>query len=213
MQSIQRLSKSLKSFASSHAFSLLTILCICVIAATAVWSRRTPAPTVFSTPPVIDLPASYQLQQTLDEAEASQPSPQPAIYWHSPLDDLQPVRGFSATDMLLSENTGLWTVHTGLDLSASQGAPVYAMDSGRILAIVEDDACGTWVSIQHGDGYVSRYCSLHMTGAYQPGDVVDAGSVIGFVGSTYADEKDLGPHLHLEVYQNDTPIDPLLMLK
>ena len=115
--------------------------------------------------------------------------------------------------MTYSESSGLWSVHSALDIGSNAGAPVRAIGSGQVIDCGEDDLSGTWLCIEHPNGYVSRYCSLQLLGAYQPGDTVNQGSVIGFVGNTHTDEKHLGPHLHLEILHNGTPIDPLRLLK
>ena len=51
--------------------------------------------------------------------------------------------------------------HTGVDLAANQGAPIYAIASGTVTTAAYSDAYGYYVSLSHGGGYGSMYA--HMT--------------------------------------------------
>mgnify|MGYP002519456931 CR=1 FL=1 len=94
--------------------------------------------------------------------------------------------------------------HHGVDLGAYQGTPIYAARSGTVTIASYDWSSGYWVNISHGDGFTSRY--LHMTHyIVGVGDYVTAGQVIGYVGST---GKSTGAHLHFEVRENGTPVQP-----
>jgi murein DD-endopeptidase MepM/ murein hydrolase activator NlpD len=63
---------------------------------------------------------------------------------------------------------------------------------------------GRYVTLQHENGYASRYTHLHSI-AVKQGDIVKAGEVIAKVGTT---GLSTGPHLHFEWWQNGKPIDP-----
>lgn len=98
--------------------------------------------------------------------------------------------------------------HPGIDLSAPYGTPVVATADGRVHAVREDPVYGKVVEIVHGKRWKTRYAHLQSF-VVSPGDTVRRGQVIGFVGSTGVST---GPHLHYEVIQNKTPLDPLLFL-
>ena len=94
--------------------------------------------------------------------------------------------------------------HYGVDLAASQGTPIYAIAAGTVTTATYGDANGYYVSISHGNGYGSVYC--HMTNyIVSVGDSVSQGQVIGYVGST---GWSTGPHLHFELHQNGTALNP-----
>jgi murein DD-endopeptidase MepM/ murein hydrolase activator NlpD len=106
--------------------------------------------------------------------------------------------------------TGLWSRgHTGLDLAAPSGAPVRAVTAGRVTSAEWAGAYGWQVVIRHADGSESWYCHLSAMSA-SAGDAVQAGEVIGRVGST---GNTTGPHLHLEVRVGGNPIDPAPWLR
>lgn len=95
--------------------------------------------------------------------------------------------------------------HTGVDLAANQGDPIYAIASGTVTSATYSDAYGYNVSISHGNGYGSMYA--HMTSyTVTAGQYVSQGEVIGYVGST---GWSTGPHLHFEIYINGSTVNPM----
>ena len=101
---------------------------------------------------------------------------------------------------------GTWTMHNGVDMAAAQGTPIYAAKSGRVtVASFQAGGAGYYVSINHGDGFSSIY--MHMTHyIVSPGMYVNAGQVIGYVGSTGGST---GPHLHFGISYNGTYVNPM----
>ena len=65
------------------------------------------------------------------------------------------------------------------------------------------------VVVEHGDGTTSLYAHCHEL-KVRKGDKVRQGDIIATVGST---GRSTGPHLHLEVHQDGTAIDPMLALE
>lgn len=99
--------------------------------------------------------------------------------------------------------------HSGLDLAAPYGSPVYASRSGRVdTAGWSPVGYGIHVVIGHGGGVETLYA--HMSGtAVRIGQWVQRGQVIGYVGST---GWSTGPHTHLEVRVGGQPRNPLAFL-
>ena len=95
--------------------------------------------------------------------------------------------------------------HSGVDLAASQGDPIYAIAAGTVTVATYGEANGYYVSISHGNGYGSVYA--HMTNyIVSVGDYVSQGQVIGYVGST---GWSTGPHLHFEIHVNGSTVNPM----
>jgi murein DD-endopeptidase MepM/ murein hydrolase activator NlpD len=95
--------------------------------------------------------------------------------------------------------------HRGVDIGASCGDPVTALQSGTVQSAGWDDTgYGNLIRIDHGGGYVSLYGHLSAF-AVSTGQQVAAGQQIGSVGST---GNSTGCHLHQEIDLNGTPIDP-----
>jgi murein DD-endopeptidase MepM/ murein hydrolase activator NlpD len=74
-------------------------------------------------------------------------------------------------------------LHTGLDLKAEAGSPVYATGSGRVVTAEWSGAYGNMVEIEHSNGVTSRYG--HMSAILvSVGQTVALGGIVGRVGST-----------------------------
>ena len=98
--------------------------------------------------------------------------------------------------------------HTGIDVAASTGVPIYAARGGQVI-MSEYGAGANWsygnfVVIDHGDGTTTLYA--HMSSrAVSEGQMVSQGQTIGAVGDT---GNTSGPHLHYEVRLNGQRTDP-----
>jgi len=105
------------------------------------------------------------------------------------------------------ETGGIRTsAHTGIDLAAPVGRPVVAASGGQVAYADWDGRYGLKVEVRHADGTRTVYAHLS-TIAVTVGDPVNAGDVIGQVGST---GHSTGPHLHFEVRRppQGIPVDP-----
>lgn len=158
-------------------------------------------PTSAKQPNVID-PAILALLATVDSS----------VPW------VTPIAAGSYTRGAVFGEYGVWSrYHTGVDLDAAYGTPIRAVGSGVVVASDGGSWAGIHVVILHSDG--SRTLYAHMsTKVAQPGTVVTAGQLIGYVGMT---GRAFGYHCHFEYYPASatvgdpyTAADPLpFMLK
>lgn len=99
--------------------------------------------------------------------------------------------------------------HNGLDLYGSTSTPVYAPAAGRVVFTDSLTVRGNATYIDHGWGVFSGF--LHQSQILvQPGDLVEPGQLIGYVGAT---GRVTGPHLHWEVWVGGVPVDPLVWVQ
>ena len=105
--------------------------------------------------------------------------------------------------------TGRAAMHKGLDFPGARGAPIYATARGKVTFVGRKGGYGNVVEISHGQGLLTRYAHMSRFEA-QVGDRVEAGTVIGAIGST---GRSTGPHLHFEVRVNGTAVNPRTFLE
>ncbi|MGI6028812.1 MAG: murein hydrolase activator EnvC family protein [Candidatus Heteroscillospira sp.] len=94
--------------------------------------------------------------------------------------------------------------HSGVDVGAANGSPIYAADSGTVQIATYSSSYGNYVVINHGNGYTTLYAHQSSM-AVSAGQTVTKGQVIGYVGST---GWSTGPHLHFEITSGGARIDP-----
>ncbi|MBI1403258.1 MAG: peptidoglycan DD-metalloendopeptidase family protein [Porphyrobacter sp.] len=95
--------------------------------------------------------------------------------------------------------------HTGIDLAAPSGTPVYATADGIVGRADWFSSYGLFISIDHGADMETRYAHLSRL-AVAAGDNVKKGDLIGYVGST---GRSTGPHLHYEVRIDGLAVNPI----
>ena len=94
--------------------------------------------------------------------------------------------------------------HSGLDMSAPSGTPIYATGPGLVTKSGWGTGYGQYVEINHGNGYLTRYAHASRLIA-RVGDRVNAGEQIANVGCT---GRCTGPHLHYEVVKDGQRKNP-----
>lgn len=100
--------------------------------------------------------------------------------------------------------------NSGTDFIGEKVFDVVAVLDGSVTDVKEDETLGKVVEIKHENGYISIYQSLSEVSVIK-GDMVTQGQVIGKSGTNELD-KDMGNHLHFELYVNGTVVNPTLYL-
>ena len=97
---------------------------------------------------------------------------------------------------------GVYDNHTGTDIPAPSGTPIYAANDGVVTTVnrnKDSSSYGYYCTINHGNGYVTLYAHQCQVPIVNEGDTVSKGQVIGYVGTT---GNSSGNHLHFELRVN-----------
>jgi murein DD-endopeptidase MepM/ murein hydrolase activator NlpD len=104
-----------------------------------------------------------------------------------------------------------WRLHAGTDFGAGCGTPVRAAADGVVVRAGWAGGFGNQVVLDHGDvdgiGLATSY--NHLSKIYSHGGHVSRGEVIALSGTT---GLSTGCHLHFEVYENGTHVNPMKWL-
>lgn len=101
-------------------------------------------------------------------------------------------------------SAGMSPGHTGVDIAAREGDPVWAAADGDITFAGWDNYFGNKIEVKHSDKLTTLYGHNAKLLA-KAGDRVKQGQVIALVGTT---GQSSGPHLHYEVHLNGQAVDP-----
>lgn len=105
-----------------------------------------------------------------------------------------------------SPTRGVAELHSGTDLGAPCGAPIYAAAAGTVVRAGPSSGYGNLIAIDHGGGIVTRYAHMYNDGVLvRVGQTVTGGQQIAAVG---ANGDATACHLHFEVQLNDQFTDP-----
>jgi len=100
-------------------------------------------------------------------------------------------------------------MHDGIDIGAKEGTPVHAAAAGVVVyADSRLSGYGKLIIIRHGRNLFTAY-GHNSRMLVRKGTHVRVGDVISRVGHT---GRATGPHLHFEVRQGSTPVNPLAYL-
>ena len=130
---------------------------------------------------------------------------------------VMPVQGniynkFSGDTLVFDTTMNDWRVHDWIDIAAASGTPVHAAADGVVADVYVDANTGETVVIDHGNGLKSIYCNLTSGVTVTKGRKLNAGDVIGAVGSTATDECADQSHLQFEMTKDGILVDPLVVM-
>jgi murein DD-endopeptidase MepM/ murein hydrolase activator NlpD len=158
-----------------------------------------------------DLLAPDVVQAELERMTALWSAPTTPVVWHRLF--LRPVADAYITSapygQRRSYNSGpVSGFHAGQDFAAPEGAPIIAPAAGTVVLADPLQVRGNAVLIDHGGSVFTGYWHL-VDIAVQPGQQVQAGDLLGHVGTT---GLSTGNHLHWELRVNGFAVDPLQWL-
>ena len=102
--------------------------------------------------------------------------------------------------------TGVYKMHTGIDIAAAGGTKIVAAASGTVLKIGYSSAWGNYILLDHGGGIATFYAHMQTSAVVSVGESVTRGTKIGIVGTT---GLSTGNHLHFEVRVDGESVQPL----
>lgn len=120
-----------------------------------------------------------------------------------------PVPGYTTISsnygMRIHPISGIYKLHTGVDVVAPSGAYFVAANDGTVVISTRSASYGNMVVIDHGGGLSTLYAHGQER-LVEVGDTVKRGEPVLTVGST---GYSTGPHAHFEVRVNGIWVNPL----
>ncbi|MBQ1820190.1 MAG: peptidoglycan DD-metalloendopeptidase family protein [Clostridia bacterium] len=116
--------------------------------------------------------------------------------------------GYAVDKLLYSVTLDQWMTHDAVDIAADAGTPVKCVFAGTVERVAKDDALGYTVVVSHANSRTTMYANLSEDIRVKVGDRLNAGDVIGTVGTSAISECAEKPHLHFAVYVDGAPKDP-----
>lgn len=160
-----------------------------------------------------DTPEKENEVQTTPEqndADLSVNTETEARVFSAPVKSEKITKEFKVEELVYSTTMNDYRAHSGLDIAAEPGAPVCALTDGVVESIHPDPLMGQTVVLDHGNGLKSIYqnLALEIPEGIVAGVEVEAGTLIGAVGESAIIECAEESHLHFEVMQDGSPINP-----
>lgn len=174
-----------------------------------------PAP-VYETAPVTEpvTAAVFDSGNTpLSETTTEEPeteAPVKETVYSTPL-TLEIGRDYSRGVPVFSPTMKDYRTHNGVDFLGMTGDTVRPIAEGEVLSVTHDPLWGYSVTVDHGDGVVSKISGLSDKDLPAAGDHVHENAVIGRVGAAPVEAED-APHIHLEIRVNGQLTDPLALM-
>jgi murein DD-endopeptidase MepM/ murein hydrolase activator NlpD len=119
--------------------------------------------------------------------------------------NMEVTRFFVPLNGTITSGFDLSTGHFGVDIVAKSDEAIKATLDGTVIFSDWTLDKGYVIGIQHSDNIMSIY-KHNAALLKKEGEQVKAGEPIAFIGST--GELSTGPHLHFELWQNGTPVNP-----
>lgn len=216
MSKISVAAKKVGEFIKRNAFYLLILLCIASVATVIALAASgdfgsdpgteviQPAPGGDETPDDPDEPDEPDKPDEPDEPQ------KPALSFASPVNGSVSLE-YSDTALVWNSTLGQYEAHLGVDFTGDD-LSVFATEAGTVSEVGSDPLDGTYVVIDHEDGYQTRYYSLGEELQVEKGDTVEKGQLLGTMAATRGSESLAGNHLHFEMSKDGADINPLDVL-
>ena len=166
--------------------------------------KPTTTPAATEKPAATPAPAAAQAPKAT-AAPPAQTVTKPGIW------DAKPLAAFSGNELVYSATLGDWRTHNGIDYAAREGEAVPSPVDGSVVLAGADGSWGPVVAVKDSAGRVWRLCGV-ASPAVKEGETVSAGQTLGKVGSVSCECAEES-HIHLEVKQDDSYLDPAKLMQ
>ena len=203
MKPIRGLSETWEAMPRERKTALVSlVLLVSMLGALAGYQRfalvRSPAPTGRSNAPAAAAPAEAKPAAAPADLAGKMVRPLAGVH--------RVLKSFGSVD----QSFGDTRLYGGVAYEARAGESVQAAAAGTVLEITPSDPLeGGVVTVDHGGGLITRYAGLGKILATLGGRV-QAGTILGQVGTPGPAHQALGTHLEFQVLKNGQPEDPSL---
>ncbi|MCL2378506.1 MAG: M23 family metallopeptidase [Defluviitaleaceae bacterium] len=184
-------------------------------------ARPTAPPAPPTPPPGLPDPEPEEATEATPAPTAEVEEPPAPVASFTPFDEgsllLWPVYGevamrFSMDALIYDPTLDQFRTNDDLRISAESGTHVQAGAGGRVMAVGRNVVRGNYVKIDHGNGWIATYGQLADSKLVSEGDIVQAGQLLGTVGSPSLFGNMHGYHVNLRLTRDDVAVDPYALL-
>ncbi len=115
---------------------------------------------------------------------------------------------YAGETLVYSKTLDQWTSHLGIDIAGEEGAAVKSIAAGVVDRVENNPLMGYSITIKHNGDVESLYANLKDLPQLNVGDSVNAGDIIGKVGTSAIAEREDGPHVHFELFVGGKAVNP-----
>lgn len=131
---------------------------------------------------------------------------------------LWPIEGeivsvYSPETLVYDSTLEQYKTTNSIDIQGEQGQDVFASYDGVVKNISNSMEQGNYVTLDHGDGWVTTYSQLNDRMKVSIGDEVTKGQQLGTIAEPTNKSILLGSHLDFKVTKNNETVDPLIVLE
>lgn len=121
-----------------------------------------------------------------------------------------PIKGAHLTDTWGAARSG-GRRHEGIDIFAARHTPIYSTTPGLVRKVGTNPLGGNVVTVLGPGGVSHYYAHLQDFADIKPGDWVEAGDIIGYVGDS-GNAQGTPPHVHYGIYTKSGAVNPYPLL-
>lgn len=208
--------KAVKKGTRSYFYAVLGCIAVLLAAAIVITAvalsgkKDNVADAPIDNPTDIETPGGNEEPEPVGPSEPDKPDePAPVTKpdgFYAPVAKMEALNQYG---FYYNKTLNCYHLHGGIDFSAAAGDKVFAADDGVIEEVYTSDLlCGGKIVIRHADDVRTVYEYVDVAAGLKAGDSVTRGQEIAAVAAATGAEYKEGAHLHFEVIEDGSSVDP-----